>query len=200
MRLTSPCSAAATRIWADEMNIIPYAQYPYSLLVNWFCTHNNFANSALDAAVLVSITDLVSARLCCIARISVRHPNDVHGIGLILLPISKALRMQASAQPNHAALTRTPDEVKRDRLTNMHQKYPSPTRLSITALLRHDDGIWDNPQGAFAWTDTRMTRENKRRMTQNGPSGTPRRRLCHFDLCHYGVQVPQNVGKSTFPK
>ncbi|KFI40847.1 hypothetical protein BIANG_6019 [Bifidobacterium angulatum] len=90
------------------------------MLVNWFCAHNNFVNSALDATVLVSITGLVSARLYCIARISVRRPNDVHGIGLILLPISMTLRMRISAQPNHVALTRTPDEAKRDRLTNMH--------------------------------------------------------------------------------
>ena len=66
-----------------------------------------------------------------------------------------------------------------------------------TALLRHDDGIWDNPQGAFAWTDTGMTRENKRRMTQNGPFGTPRGRLCHSSFASLRNQVQQNVGIAT---
>lgn len=35
------------------------------------------------------------------------------------------------------------------------------------ALLRHDDGVWDNPQGAFAWTGTAVaTRKTDGRMTR----------------------------------
>ena len=63
------------------------------------------------------------------------------------------------------------------------------------ALLRHDDGVWDNPQGAFAWTGTAVaTRKTDGRMTRmTAVRDTPRNRLCH-----YRIRVPQNVGISTF--
>lgn len=75
--------------------------------------------------------------------------------------------------------------------------YTHAVESDPTPLLRHDDGIWDNLQGAFAWTDTGMTRENKRRMTQNGPFGTPRGRLCHSSFASLRNQVQQNVGIAT---
>ena len=63
------------------------------------------------------------------------------------------------------------------------------------ALLRHDDGVWDNPQGAFAWTGTAVaTRKTDGRMTRmTAVRDTPRNRLCH-----YRIRVPLNVGISTF--
>ena len=68
-------------------------------------------------------------------------------------------------------------------------------RMRAFALLRHDDGVWDNPQGAFAWTGTAVaTWKTDGRMTRmTAVRDTPRNRLCH-----YRIRVPQNVGISTF--
>jgi hypothetical protein len=49
-----------------------------------------------------------------------------------------------------------------------------PAPHLVNPLLRYDDGIWDNPQGAFAWDrGAAMTRKSRDGRHQTDRSETP---------------------------
>ena len=73
-----------------------------------------------------------------------------------------------------------------------------PAPHLVNPLLRYDDGIWDNPQGAFAWDrGAAMTRKIQGRAASNGSFGNPRNRPRRSTVCHHGIQARQNVEIAT---
>ena len=91
-----------------------------------------------------------------------------------------ALKFKAgeSAKTDHKM--RRPAHVQTELSEDIATQTSRMTKLPPNVLtgdppLRYDDGIWDNPQGAFAWDQGAGddTGQPQQRMTHNGPSGTP---------------------------
>ena len=90
-----------------------------------------------------------------------------------------ALKFKAgeSAKTDHKM--RRPAHVQTELSEDIATQTRRMTKLPPNVLtgdppLRYDDGIWDNPQGAFAWDrGAAMTRKIQGRAASNGSFGTP---------------------------
>lgn len=113
-----------------------------------------------------------------------------------------ALKFKAgeSAKTDHKM--RRPAHVQTELSEDIATQTSRMTKLPPNVLtgdppLRYDDGIWDNPQGAFAWDrGAAMTRKSRDGRHQTGRSA-PRNRTHRSTVCHHGIQARQNVEIAT---